>query len=109
MLLQALVVVHQRDHVARRDREHREEADQRTKRERGAVDQARQHAAHESQRQDRERHARQAPAPESRLQEQEDPDQGDDPEAEQAGDRGLVAGCGPDCLRVVLEREPVCP
>ena len=84
VLLEALIVIHQRNHVARRNREHREEADQRTKRERGAVDQARQQAAHDGHRQDHERQARQAPAPESRLQEQEDPDRGDDPEAEQA-------------------------
>src|ERR671920_46072 len=88
------------------DAKQREERYQRAGRERGAVDERRQHSAHESHRQGEEGQTRQAPAPEYSLKEQEDGDHGSEAEAHNPHQIDLLARRGlSEHLGMVFERE----
>ena len=103
---ESLEAIDQHDAVAGGDAKQREERDQRAERERSAVDERRQHPADEGHRQGEEGQPRQAPAPESGLEEQEDGDQGSDTEAHDPSQADLLGRRGlREHLGVVFEWE----
>ena len=90
VLFEMLVMLDQHDAVARRYPEHSEQSGERSERDSVAGRERRQHSPHQGRWQGEEDHSCQAPGPEGRLQEEEDPERGGDPEDEQAFQGGLL-------------------
>src|SRR4029450_1336363 len=102
VLFEMLEVIDHQDAAARGDSEHGVEADKRTEREHPAAEPRCQRSAYQSHRQDQEGQRREAPTPERRLQNEEDPDRGANAEEQQALLGRLSLGVLPEQFRVVL-------
>src|SRR6478736_2608266 len=105
LLLEVLVVVDEQDPVAGRDPEDGEEAHERPERQDPAGEPGREDAADEGHGQREEHEDGEPPAPERRLEQQEDEDPGHDSRGEQPALGGLALLVLPEDLRVVAAGE----